>query len=107
MILDERQLKCLGSLATSEVFAALRGARPSSATELGRLLHKSPATILYHIKALVEVGLVVQVGTRATARKPEALYQAIEEPLRLPTVEKAPHLAEVTRKSVLAALRST
>jgi hypothetical protein len=101
------QLECLASPIRREVFTTLRGLGTASARELAEELHRTPEILHYHLKALHRAGLIRECGRRATARKPECLYEPAERSYRLPDLVKQPELAAITRKAVAAGLRQT
>ncbi len=51
-------------------------AEPRSCTEVGAVLGQSPQRVHYHVKKLVEAGLVDQVGQRRVRALTEGVYQA-------------------------------
>ena len=70
--LTASQLKCLASPTCNDVLQALRALGEASAAEVARRVHRSPATIHYHLKCLVECGLV-----REAYRRPDAPAAAV------------------------------
>jgi predicted ArsR family transcriptional regulator len=101
LILNAEQLRVMASPACNEVIATLHGMRRASATEIARTLLKSPATILYHLRKLEEVGLATIFEVRPTQRRPEAIYSPTSERLTLP---KSDPEGLITR-AVLAGMR--
>jgi len=51
-------------------------AEPSSCTEVGARLDQTPQRVYYHVKRLVDAGLVTQVSERRVRGIHEGLYQA-------------------------------
>jgi len=99
------QLKCLASPACSAIYAALRALGQASAAEIGRSVGRSPATVHYHVKCLLESGLVREAFRRPTMRKPEAVFEPVTQRLRLPKPDPETGVNEYARRAVVAGLR--
>jgi len=50
---------------------------PRSEAEIAALLGVAPRSLYYHIRILLDVGLIRQVGVRHIAKKPQAIYEAV------------------------------
>jgi len=71
---DIEQAEALLKPARVEVLRTL--AEPRSCTEVAAELDQTPQRVYYHVKRLVEAGLVVQVAERRVRGISEGLYQA-------------------------------
>lgn len=72
--LSIEQIQALVSTACSEVFDALSPVDARSVREVAQDIDRSPASVGEQVAKLVEVGLVIQVGTRKRRSRTEALY---------------------------------
>lgn len=104
-VLTPQQLRALASPVRNEVYARLRSLVRASAGDLGRELGKSAESVHYHLRQLERVGLIREALRRPTARKPEIVFEATAEKVRLPDPRKNPKAAELNRRAVLAGLR--
>ena len=105
--LNAAQLRCLASPACNDVVRALRSLEQASATELAASVGRSPATVHYHLKCLMDCSLVREAFRRPTARKPEAIYELAATRLKLPQVAPDSAEGELARRAIIAGLRQT
>jgi DNA-binding transcriptional ArsR family regulator len=77
------QLKALAAPVRQEVVDVLSTAGPCSMAELGERLGRAPDALYFHVRRLVRVGLVVEVGRRKLGRHAFAVYDAVGRPLRI------------------------
>lgn len=103
--LSAAQLKCLASPACNDVLQALRAMGQASAREIAGRLNRSPATVHYHMKCLIDCGLVREAFRRPTKRKPEAVFELVSTRLRLPRVAPDSEEGVLARQAVAAGLR--
>ena len=82
-ITSQRQIEALVSPVRQEIVDVIDAAGPSSAGEIGELLGRPQDGLYYHIKKLVDVGLLKEVGVRETARRGETVYDTSGRPMRL------------------------
>lgn len=68
------QLKCLTSPVRMDIIDHLSGRPPTSIKELASEIGRQASSIYHHVQLLVDVGLVVEGGTRVVNRKSEKLY---------------------------------
>ncbi len=80
---DRAQLRALASPVRQQVLQALGAIEPCTAKELAAHLGRKPVSLYYHLRALQEVGLVVEQERRPTARRSEAVYRAVAKKLRV------------------------
>ncbi|MFG0304652.1 MAG: winged helix-turn-helix domain-containing protein [Phycisphaerales bacterium JB040] len=71
---DPAQLRELGSPVRQALVDAAASIGPCSISELAEQLGRPSDGLYYHVRALLEVGLLVEAGTRATTRRDETLY---------------------------------
>ena len=103
--LNARQLACLAPPVRNETFATIRALGEASVREVAEAVGRSPESVYYHVKALLGAVLIVEKYRRATAHKPEAVYETTAAAFRLPDLVAHPELAPLTHKSVAVGLR--
>lgn len=84
MTLTAEQLDLIASPACADVFTTVIGLGRATAKEVAIKTNRTPATALYHLRRLEEVGLVNIVDRRPAVKKPEAVYQASSREYELP-----------------------
>jgi predicted transcriptional regulator len=72
--LTHEHISALASYAVSEVFACFNPNEPRAIREVAGEIGKTAAAVGDHVKKLVEVGLLIQVGTQKRRSRTEALY---------------------------------
>lgn len=73
-VLTPKHLEVLASYAAAEVFAEMGPYKPRAIREVAANIGKTSASVGEHVKKLVEVGLLIQVGTQKRRSRIEALY---------------------------------
>ena len=107
-ITELEQIECLVSPVRGLLLSTLCGAGPCSVGELARLVGRKPRALYYHLDALVDSGLVVEVGTRPTRRRQETLYDSIADTVMLDErTQRDPAWQDAHRRAVAATLRQT
>jgi DNA-binding transcriptional ArsR family regulator len=71
---DPDQLAALASPLRQEICNTLAGLGEASTVELARQLGVPADALYYHVRKLVDTGLLVERGQRPTARRDEATY---------------------------------
>lgn len=71
------QMRILASPATLEVLEALQTRGPSSIAELGPAIGRKPNTLHYHIRKLLQNKLIVQVDSKRSGARTEAVYDVV------------------------------
>ncbi len=104
-ILDPAQLRCLASSTRMDIVDHLAGRGELSIAELARALGRQPSSLYHHLEKLLEVGLVVETGSRVTNRRSEKLYATPSRRMRLQRALADPANAEVMRDVVQALSR--
>lgn len=74
VLLNLEQIKVLSSVAAAEVFNALASDQPRSIREAAEEIGRAASSVSEHIAKLLEVGLIMQCGTRKVRSRTEALY---------------------------------
>jgi predicted transcriptional regulator len=74
LLLTLEHIKALSSSAAVDVFGAVSITQPHSIGEIAAEVGKSPASVGEQVQKLVEVGLVIQAGTRKSRSRTESLY---------------------------------
>jgi len=69
------QLAALSSPVRSRIVESLSVHGPSSVREIADRLGRLPESLYYHLRSLVEVGIVILKEKRKTRRRAEAVYQ--------------------------------
>lgn len=106
LILNVEQLRCLASPVRNDVLTRLRLLGEASAREVAEALGRSPASVHYHLLALVEAGLVEEAYRKPSPRKPESFYRSAARRLILPKAEdRDAEVQQATRQTLLAQLR--
>lgn len=72
--LNTEQLSAMASMPCSEVFRAMSFQESSAIREIAREVNKSTASVGEHVARLLEVGLILPVGTRKRRAREETLY---------------------------------
>lgn len=74
LVLTLDHLRVLSSVSCNEVMSTLDAFLPMSAKDVGDIINKSPASVLEHLHKLLEVGLVIEAGTRKKRSRIERLF---------------------------------
>lgn len=77
MRLSAKQLRAMASSKRLAILAALRAGGPQSILDLSASLSVEPKGLYYHIRALVEHGLIELDSVRRGVRREEAVYAAV------------------------------
>lgn len=103
--LTRQQLGCLSSLVRVDLYEAIQRRRQASVLELAEDLKKSPHSLYYHIKQLLNVKLI-QIGDyRRVGKRDEALYEVVAERLKIDQANTGRDYREAIIKTVGSALR--
>ncbi len=101
------QLRVLNSPIRMAAFAALRELGPSTAPELAARAGIRSEAMHYHLRELERIGLVRQKGQRATGRRPQVLFEAVADRLRLPAEASTPSFQREKARGCRLLLRRT
>lgn len=101
------QLEALGSPARRELIEAVQLLGECSIAEVAEILGKPADSLYYHVRKLLQVGLLKQVGVRRGSRREEAIYDLPGRPLRVRYDARDPNQAELLVAAAAADLRLT
>lgn len=82
-VTDPRQLMFALSPRRQDIVDHLAAAGPLSVRELAGRIGAKPSALYHHIKALLDVGLLLEAGSRATGGRTEKLYRTPAPRMRL------------------------
>jgi DNA-binding transcriptional ArsR family regulator len=77
------QVAALTSMRRHDIADRIASSGPISIKELAEQIGVKPSALYHHIKIMLDVGLVVEAGTRTVRRKREQLYAAPGKRMRL------------------------
>ena len=77
------QVAALTSMRRHDIADRMASSGPISIKELADQIGVQPSALYHHIKIMLDVGLVVEAGTRTVRRKREQLYAAPGKRMRL------------------------
>src|SRR5216684_3841763 len=80
---SKKQLTALASAARQEILDVLVQMGTVSVAELAATLGRAPDALYYHLRILMQTGLVESAGNRRTARRREELFRAVARDLRI------------------------
>jgi DNA-binding transcriptional ArsR family regulator len=104
--LTPKQLAAIATPLRQRMFTTMVALGEFSVAELADEMERSASALYYHLKALLEVGLVLEVGVAATGRRHTKVYAPIAKRVRVVQAEpRAANLAAM-QKSVRATFRS-
>jgi DNA-binding transcriptional ArsR family regulator len=83
LVRKPEQIRALAAAARQELIDMLASLGTVSVAELAAIMGRPPDALYFHLRALVKVGLVRQVGHRAKGKRKEALFRAVAPDLRL------------------------
>ena len=103
------QLALLHSGLRQEIVDVVCVSGPCSIAELGAYLGRAPNTLYYHVRMLVEAGLLLEAGTRGEGRSEEQTYATPSRHMQLDTRERDPekdaHFVKIAAGAMRAAAR--
>lgn len=105
--LSIEQLQCLASPMRRDVFNSLVGLRQAAVADIANECGISSHTAHFHVRALLNAGLIQVVGTQAGTKRPSALFAPVARAFKIPEGAKSEQEARVISASVLAGLRRT
>jgi hypothetical protein len=73
-IREPRQLRCLASAVRQEIVDTVHSLGSCSIAEIARLLGRPADGLYYHVKQLVDCGLLIEQGTEKNNRREEVIY---------------------------------
>ena len=108
---DPRQLETIASPRRQDMLARLAACGPLSIRELAEQVGARPTALYHHLEKLLDVGLVVEAGSRLRNRRRETLYETVaqrlvsDQRLRLSRAHRDPKHAEAVADIVSAQTR--
>lgn len=105
MLLNDRQLECLTSPARADVLEVLAERGPLSIAEMGEALRRTPHSLYYHVRRLLECELIRVRDTRISGTREEAVYEAISRNFKLDRSTGKSAYRERANKALRSALR--
>lgn len=87
-----------------EIIEALMNQQPATVEELGDFLERDPTSLYYHLRPLLELGLVEEAGERATSKRPAKLYRLPASRLEVDPDDKSPEALDVRKRVVRTVL---
>ena len=107
LVLDKpKQIAAVTSPARTELLECFAEAPALSVADLAERLGKSVGSVYYHVRMLVDVGVLGQVGERKSGKKDEALYGMACKKIVIgpsPTSKKGVEAAQKATASILRA----
>lgn len=100
-------LQALAYPARLELMEALMTNQPATVEELGHALGRAPKTLYHHLKPLLAVGLIVEVGERPTSKRPAKVYGLPAGHLVVDPEDMSPASVEARAKIAKVILRSS
>ncbi len=95
---DPAQIAALAAPLRAALVERLESQGPASVRELAEQLGVQPDALHYHVRLLVEIGLLERVGTRPTRRHDEALYALAHDRCRVAHAPSEPGNTEALTK---------
>ena len=102
---DPRQLETIASPRRQDMLARLAACGPLSIRELAEQVGARPTALYHHLEKLLDVGLVIEAGSRLRNRRRETLYETVAQRLRLSRAHRDPKHAEAVADIVSAQTR--
>ena len=99
------QLEAVASPIRCQVVDELSVFGPSSVRQIAVRMKRSPESLYYHIKILVDVGIVVQDRTRQTGRRVEAVYRLVAPKMRIDRKVRSKDYMDALARACSALLR--
>ncbi|MCU0316125.1 MAG: helix-turn-helix domain-containing protein [Fimbriimonadaceae bacterium] len=100
-------LRVLASSACNEVMSSFHPHRPMSAREAGEIIDRSSAAVLEQVQKLLEVGLLIEAGTRKRRSRTEQLYLPAAKVIRFQIQGQTPEVLEAYMGRVRSKLKVT
>ncbi len=101
--LNVRQMGALQDPRKRDIFEAVHCGGAATATEIGLRVGRPAKSLYYHLRALIECGLLLQTGTVPAGKRTQAVYDSVAQSLFLPEETEA-NRATINR-SVVSIMR--
>ena len=99
------QLAALSSPVRCRIVESLSVHGPSSVREIASRVDRLPESLYYHVRALVDVGIVLQRGKRKVGRRSEAVYRLVAPRLVIDPKQRSRAYLEALTGTCAAVLR--
>ena len=99
------QLRVISSPVPLSIVQTLQQTGPASIRVLGPKIGRSSNSLHYHIRKLLKLGMIQEVGTRQSGSRTESIYDVVADRFKGLDVSKEPALQEPVNRSVAALLR--
>lgn len=100
-----QQMETLASPVRHHIHLAMEMLGPCSVNELAERMGRVPETLYYHVRRLENVGILEQVGSRASGGRDEAVFQLKGERLRVDPRQSSPRFLKAMAKGCGSLLR--
>lgn len=104
-IRDPEQIAAMSSPLRQAILDRMEALGPCSVAELARSLDRPADALYYHLRKLLEVGLLVETGTRPTSRQDETIYDFPHRHWHIAYDLDDPDNVAAVRKATAALLR--
>ncbi len=104
---DPAELKAVVSPIRHHLLRTLANLGPCSVKDLAQGMGRSAESLYYHLRALEQVGLVVEHGLPSGGGHGEMLYETVAEQLVTDPTQTAPEYLAAFQRSAAALLRLT
>jgi DNA-binding transcriptional ArsR family regulator len=104
---DPNQLRAIASPARQRIVAALEALGTSSVRELADHLGRSPESLYFHLRKLLQCQLVEGVGERPAGRRTERLYRLVASRLRIAGDLDHPEYRDALTETCRSIMRAT
>ena len=104
-IREPEQIEALTSAVRQAILDRVEALGPSSVADLAQSLGRPADALYYHVRRLLQVGMLVEAGSRGTARRDEALYDVPHRRWHIAYEPDDPDNVEALRKATRALLR--
>ncbi|NNE43370.1 MAG: helix-turn-helix transcriptional regulator [Gemmatimonadetes bacterium] len=104
-VTDPKTIRALASPLRMEILQTLDPAKPMTIAEIAEQLGKPRGSLYYHVRKLIEIGVVVEAEQRLSGRRYESLYTVAAERLAVGADPASPTGRAASEKLVLSMLR--
>ena len=104
---DPQRVKALASPLRMEILQSFEPGEAVTVGDLARRLGKPRASLYYHVKKLVEIGVVVEADQRLRGKRYETLYAVAADRLEVGSDSASDAALAAAEKLVLSILRQT
>jgi DNA-binding Lrp family transcriptional regulator len=99
------QLRVTSSPVQFAIIQTLQHLGPTAIGDLGPKIGRKPNSLHYHIRKLIDAGMVVQTGSRRSGARTEAIYDVVADRFIGADISEQPALQKHTNNTVAALLR--